>query len=275
MKITKTTVKRAVRTFVQAALAFALVSLKNGVDFTADDAVRGFAAGLIAAGLAAVMNLEKTGECGDSQKMSFDSFVEKYEGKLTDYDGAYGVQCVDLAKLYIDKVLGVKPQSIGNAHAYFDNFENTYLKDLFIKIPYKKGKKAKRGDLVVWGKLYNGRSQNGHIAIATGVQNSVSITTYDENWGSKEMKKVVHSLSGISGFLRPVEALQADEKQYFKKCRKSEISIVDALCKAGENFSFEYRKSVALANGITDYKGSAAQNVALLKLMKKGKLIKP
>lgn len=137
-------------------------------------------------------------------KMRFNDFVKTYLGKGTDYDGAYGVQCVDLAKLFIDKVIGVVPQSIGNAHAYWDNFENTYLKKYFKPIPYKKGVKAQKGDLVVWGKKYDGKSEHGHIAIATGKQTDTTITTYDQNWGGAPMKEVTHSVTGLKGYLRPL-----------------------------------------------------------------------
>lgn len=135
--------------------------------------------------------------------MKFSEFIRKYEDKAVDYDGAYGVQCVDLAKLYIDKVIGVKPQSIGNAHAYYDNYEDTYLKKYFNRIKYKKGVKPQRGDLVVWGVKYNGSSKYGHIAIATGEYNSNYIYTYDENYGGKRMHRVKHSYAGLSGYLRP------------------------------------------------------------------------
>ncbi|MBE6741285.1 MAG: CHAP domain-containing protein, partial [Ruminococcaceae bacterium] len=39
--------------------------------------------------------------------ITYDEFVKKYLTKATDYDNTSGVQCVDLAKLYIDKVIGV------------------------------------------------------------------------------------------------------------------------------------------------------------------------
>ena len=135
--------------------------------------------------------------------MTYNEFVKKYLGKATDYDKTAGVQCVDLAKLYIDKVIGAKPQSIGNANCYYDDFNETYLKKYFTRIKYKKGVKSQKGDLVIWGIKYNGTSKNGHIAIATGTQTSSTITTYDQNFGEKAMHKVVHSLKGILGFLRP------------------------------------------------------------------------
>lgn len=269
MKFTKNTLKRALRTFIQAVIAYVLVALKSGVDFSDREVVKGFIAGLIAAGISALMNLE-SGELGGGN-MNFNEFISNYLGRGTDYDGTYGVQCVDLAKLYIDKVLGVKPQAIGNAHCYYDNFENTYLKKHFRKIPFTVGKTAQKGDLVVWGKYYNGVSPYGHIALASGVQDASTITTYDQNWGGSSMKKVVHSLNGITGFLRPLNG----SNEYFKKCKSGFLSLSDALESIGENPSYSYRKKIALANSIKNYKGSAAQNIKMLSLLKKGKLIKP
>lgn len=288
MKLTKQTVMRALRTFLQAVIAYALVQLKTGVDFTNKEVVKGFIVGVIAAGIAAVMNLEtkkpESEELGAGEKMTFSAFVKNYLGKGTDYDGVYGVQCVDLAKLYIDKVLGVKPESIGNAYCYYDDFYNTYLKRYFLLIPYAKGVKAQKGDLVVWGKKYNGKSEHGHIAIATGVQDADSITTYDQNWGGAQMKKVTHSLTGLKGFLRPIEQENINpepdikpqpQKKYFKKCAAKYKSLVDALYSIGAKYSFSYRRKVAQANGIKHYIGSAKQNNKLLAKLKAGKLIKP
>ena len=47
-----------------------------------------------------------------------------------------GVQCVDLAKMYIYYVLEINPQSIGNAEAYWRRYnELAYLHDNFNRIP--------------------------------------------------------------------------------------------------------------------------------------------
>ncbi|MBQ7203443.1 MAG: CHAP domain-containing protein [Eubacterium sp.] len=135
--------------------------------------------------------------------MTFDEFVKRYNNKAVDYDGTSGVQCVDLAKLYIAKVIGATPQSIGDAYCYYDDYEDTYLKKYFDRIPYKKGVKPQQGDLVVWGKYYNGSSRYGHIAIATGEATGSYLYTYDENYGVKKMHKVKHNYKGLSGYLRP------------------------------------------------------------------------
>ena len=52
--------------------------------------------------------------------MTFEKWVMQHIGRGIDYDGTYGVQCVDLAKHYIKNVLGVKPESIGNAIEYYN-----------------------------------------------------------------------------------------------------------------------------------------------------------
>ncbi len=64
-------------------------------------------------------------------------------------------------------------------------------------------------------------------------------------------------------------------ERFFKECAHDEISIVDALKSIGENSGFAYRKKVAVANGITDYAGTAKQNIRLLSLLRRGELIKP
>jgi len=64
-------------------------------------------------------------------------------------------------------------------------------------------------------------------------------------------------------------------KEYFKKYIGTSGSIVDALITIGESSSFAYRKTIAQANGITGYVGTASQNTTMLAKLKKGTLIKP
>jgi len=62
---------------------------------------------------------------------------------------------------------------------------------------------------------------------------------------------------------------------YFPKCTIKTVSIVDALASVGAGWSFAYRRKIAEANGISNYKGTALQNGAMLALLKLGKLKKP
>ena len=63
--------------------------------------------------------------------------------------------------------------------------------------------------------------------------------------------------------------------EYFKKYTGNTTSIVEALKSIGATSDKAYRSTIAKANGITNYSGTAAQNTKMLNLLKQGKLIKP
>ena len=63
--------------------------------------------------------------------------------------------------------------------------------------------------------------------------------------------------------------------KYFKKYTGNSVSIVDALKSIGADYSFEYRNKIAKVNGINNYYGTSKQNLAMLNLLKEGKLVKP
>ena len=85
--------------------------------------------------------------------MNYSEFVSKYLGKSTDYDGAYGVQCVDLIKAYLHDVFGISAGSWGNARFYWINFAlRAPLKANFDKIRNTPQLVPKRGDIVVWNR---------------------------------------------------------------------------------------------------------------------------
>lgn len=60
---------------------------------------------------------------------------------------------------------------------------------------------------------------------------------------------------------------------YYPQYKGSSVSIVDSLKAVGVDYSFINREKIAAANGITNYKGTAAQNAYLLDLLKAGKLL--
>lgn len=61
---------------------------------------------------------------------------------------------------------------------------------------------------------------------------------------------------------------------YYAKYNGSSSSIVDALKSIGVDSSYNNRKKIAKANGISNYNGTASQNTQLLNLLKQGKLKK-
>lgn len=61
----------------------------------------------------------------------------------------------------------------------------------------------------------------------------------------------------------------------FSPCDKNCMSIVDALNSIGEDASYNARCDIAQVNNISDYHGSAEQNMYMLQLLKEGNLKRP
>ena len=61
---------------------------------------------------------------------------------------------------------------------------------------------------------------------------------------------------------------------YYPACSSSYSSLTDALKSIGVDSSFNNRKAIAKINGISNYSGTASQNIELLNKLKKGLLIK-
>ena len=84
----------------------------------------------------------------------------------------------------------------------------------------------------------------------------------------EEVRARVNELSGI-------KPNSAPKVNYYDRYSGKTSSIVTALNSLGIDSSFANRKNIAKANGISNYTGTAAQNINLLNLLKQGKLIKP
>jgi hypothetical protein len=67
----------------------------------------------------------------------------------------------------------------------------------------------------------------------------------------------------------------ASKTAYYAKYTGTSASIVEALSSLGvKDTTREHRAKIAIANGMSEYSGTAAQNTQLLALLKKGKLVK-
>lgn len=150
------------------------------------------------------LTLVKTDPTPPVNVMTQTKFLAWANGKYLDYDGVYGVQCVDLIKYDLDKVFNIKPGAWGNAHAYYDNFyDHPELVKTFDRIANTPDFVPKKGDIVVWKKALNGAY--GHIAIADGVGNTDYFYSYDQNWTGHNDKctRIYHSYKYVAGVLRP------------------------------------------------------------------------
>ena len=219
--------KRAVKTFFQAFLASVSVDKFFGV--TNYDTLKkvfiSILTAALAAGICAVWNMLR--DMIDSYfagkgagTMSFDAFIKKYYGKATDYDGAYGAQCVDLIKMYLKYVFGITPKSIGNAHAYYDNFAlHSYLTKNFIRIKNTPEFIPMKGDICVFGKSFSKSHKCGHIGIAADDSTLKLVRMYDQNaTGNNDALKIstYDYNRNFLGVLRPIHREEIDGTKLYR-----------------------------------------------------------
>lgn len=201
----------------------------------------------------------------------FDEFVKKYKGKKIDVDNIYGAQCVDLFNRYNKDYFGtyINCHPSGYARSIAENKHNNRLLNYYIETPLNE---AIEGSVVVYGKcriapkshvgfiyknLHNGKIKIFHQTTSLGKAGIETITT-----------------DGIIGVFTPKNLIE-ENKKYFPKCSYKGYSIVDGLKNIKADSSYSYRCKIAKANNINNYRGTATQNLKMLSLLKKGKLLKP
>ena len=143
--------------------------------------------------------------------MNFDEFVKTYKGKKVEYDKVSYYQCVDLVKMYVDKVLNLHFGAYGNAKDYYYSYKIIpTLCNNFTKIANTPTFIPQKGDIVVWN---NGK--NGHIAIATGEGTTRWVNSFDQNYGlNKRCRIVKHDYKNFLGVLRPDNQLAIYGSKY-------------------------------------------------------------
>lgn len=107
---------------------------------------------------------------------------------------------------------------------------------------------------------------NGHM----GCYNNQRVQLWDTHDGVSALWKLIpvseNSTSSNS---------TAPQTNYFPAYTGYSLSIVTALKSLGIDSSFSSRTDIAQANGISGYTGSSSQNLTMLNLLKRGRLINP
>lgn len=199
------------------------------------------------------------------------AILKKFVGK-----GYWGFDCVNVIKSIFWGWNGDKSKAYGGAK-YASNTVPDVSADGFIGLCTDISTNFKRIEIgeAVW--------MRGHIGVYIGNglviecsprwDNCVQITSCANLGTVKGYHSRKWSKHGKIPWL--IYGSNKPSKSFFKSCDKSEVSIVNALQKIGIDSSMNSRKKIAIANGISDYSGSYAQNSQLLGKMKQGKLIKP
>lgn len=111
------------------------------------------------------------------------AWVREQSGKGLDYDGRYGVQCVDLILYYYKYLVGYTVS--GNATDYITNA----LPAGWTRISYYDGFVAQPGDVAVWRGFGSGDYQYGHIGIVMSADANGFVSAEQNYKGSNEACK--------------------------------------------------------------------------------------
>lgn len=135
--------------------------------------------------------------------MLLEDFVKKYTGKKVDFDGAFGAQCVDLARQYWKEGLGIPEHTgpcstTGGAKDLFLDYEKMpNEKKYFIRLP-KKNPIA--GDVLIWDSSIS--NPYGHVAICLGTLGSSFIVFEQDGFKQDGAKINIRSNQNFLGYLR-------------------------------------------------------------------------
>mgnify|MGYP002774904161 CR=1 FL=1 len=156
---------------------------------------------------------------------------------------------------------------------------------LFDVFSYKNGDTLYNGDILV-------TKTKGHtVIVVSGNPRKSNNKSYEEIarevidglWGNGDERKSRIEAAGynyaevqsrVNTLLNSYAKPTVPVIEYYTKYSGGSGSIVEALNSIGVDSSYSNRKSIAIKNGITGYKGTAAQNTKLLSLLKQGKLRK-
>ncbi len=84
--------------------------------------------------------------------MTLNEFVIKWSGKMCEWDGKFGGQCVDLFRQYVHEVLGLpQPKGVEGAKDFWINYEtDPNLKNNFLKLTNTDEFVPIAGDVPIW-----------------------------------------------------------------------------------------------------------------------------
>jgi len=129
-------------------------------------------------------------------------FIKQTEGHAYDMDGAYGVQCVDGIKKFVQDVYGESNFSCGNGWAYglWTCYGSNGVQKYFDKFPFSQ---AKEGDWIIWNKGSKGAPKS-HVGMFIKNINSQLVQVYGQNQNGIKAFNFCNTWNeGILGVLRP------------------------------------------------------------------------
>lgn len=136
------------------------------------------------------------------KNISIDDFIKEVEGKAFDVDKAYGVQCVDGIKKFVEMIYGESNFNCGEcgyAYGLYTNYGTNGCSKYFEKLSFDE---RQRGDWIIWNKDSK-EAPKSHVAMFIDDENErVKVFGQNQN-GVKEFNYASVSTDGILGVLRP------------------------------------------------------------------------
>lgn len=130
--------------------------------------------------------------------MNLVTFISTFHKIPIDYDKAHGYQCVDLFRMYCEKVLNYKqPESVTGAREFWTNYDQMPI----LKTYFDRVQEGTTGDFIVYGATKN--NPYGHIALIVGGVNQTAILFEQDGFTQRGAQIAFRTLEGALGFLRP------------------------------------------------------------------------
>lgn len=154
--------------------------------------------------------------------MSVDTFVNTYNGKTVDVDGAYGGQCWDLWSLYAQNCYGIKQSETNTTSGYADSVwsvkwsRSKALQNAFTRLGASVI--ASKGDVAFF---YRGSSAypDSHVAIVLADNGNGTLKCLTQNPGAVKIANLTKS--GLLGYFRPKSLHQTTPKTTSKGGHKT------------------------------------------------------
>lgn len=123
--------------------------------------------------------------------MIIDNLVEKYLGKSVDYDKAFGPQCVDLFRIYLEASNIPQPKNVKGAIDIWNNYyKDPVLLKYFIRIPNTPLGVPKKGDIMFYAPVKT--NIYGHVDIFMQ-GNVLWFYTFSQNYNKPSCEVVNHN----------------------------------------------------------------------------------
>lgn len=150
-----------------------------------------------------------------SKYISVNDFVKSVDGQAFDIDKAYGVQCVDGIKKFVEMVYGESNFTCGNgwANGLWLCFDTNGCNKYFVQKPFSE---AKKGDWIIWNK--NSKSAPlSHVAMFIENVSDTLVKCFGQNQnGIKAFNTCNVYNDGILGVLRPIIYKNTNEAETSK-----------------------------------------------------------